>query len=114
LFAPLEKATPGSTVSLALGLVALAVAIEGTGFLFGVKHGCYVALVLGLAPAALFATAFWRDPSALVTGGGWALLWVPAAAPAAAGLGLYCEAAFAATASEIGSLGKLRYEAHTA
>lgn len=114
LFAPLERSTPGSTVTLAIGLVALAVALEGVGFAIGSRHGCYVAVTIGAAPAMLFAAAFWRDPRALASGDGWSMLWVPATAPALAGLGLYCEAAFDATARDIHGLGELKYAAHTA
>ena len=42
------------------------------------------------------------------------LLWVPAAAPAMAAIGLYCESGFAATAKDIAALGHLKYDAHTA
>lgn len=113
-FAPLERAASGSALILALGLASFALCCEGLGFLLGHLEGCYVALVVGAVPIIQFAFIIGRDPISALADGGWVILWVPAAAPAMAALGLYCESGFAANAKDIAALGHLKYDAHSA
>lgn len=111
-FVSLEAAAPGSELLLVLGMVVLALSVEGVGFIFGFPRACYVALVLGAFPVAQFVFLFLKQPQALVLG--WRCLWLPLAVPFAVALGLYGEASFDSTVQEIERLGGMKYEAHTA